>query len=196
MNTINPIVFNTIFIYSFLYNPNIPNAPHSMKCFILSITELINNPFLYKYISEHPIPVNSRNSLFNWSYELGKSFNFIKTDYSVFYKYYENIDKNKTTWSHPTWLLIHYLAFINENKWTPETKKSYKAFISCLQFLLPCEICRSHLNENLSKDNIDKYMKSGKLFEWSVNLHNIVNKMLNKPIIDKNTALILLKQNI
>lgn len=195
-NKINPIILNSLFIYSFLYNPDLPNAKHGIKCFIMSISELISNTFFTNYIDNNEIPVSSRNALFNWSYQLGKSTGFITTDYSSFYKYYDNLEKSKTTWSHPTWILIHYLPYINANKWTSDTKLSYKAFIACLQFLLPCEICRNHLNENLKHENIDKFMKLGNLFEWSVNLHNTVNKMLNKPIIDVNTAIILLKQQI
>ncbi len=59
-------------------------------------------------------------------------------------------------------------------------------------------MCRNHLKENLIQDHIDEYTielrkcqhgkRKNKLFEWSVNLHNIVNKSIDKPAIDLETA--------
>jgi len=188
-NLIHPIVMNFLHIQAFLYNPALPNIKPAFKCMFLSIAELLNNSFMLNFMKQNYLPVDSRNSLFHWTYLLRKEQSklypnvYPSIEYSDFYKKYDAIEKNKTTWSHPTWDVTHYLAFINKGKWTKYKMESYKAFMSCLQFALPCEVCRNHIKDNLDKDNIDNYFKTGMLFEWSVNLHNIVNKMLEKPIV-------------
>ena len=57
-------------------------------------------------------------------------------------------------------------------------------------YVIPCEECRKHLRENLKNQplvinkNTDRSIDSNNLFifEWSCNLHNLVNKQLNKPV--------------
>lgn len=68
----------------------------------------------------------------------------------------------------------------------PETpsyldKKAAKDFFESLQFLLPCNICREHYSRHLREYPLTPYLDNrADLFKWTVLMHNIVNKSLNK----------------
>jgi hypothetical protein len=84
------------------------------------------------------------------------------------------------------WFVIHTTA-INAN--TPEKREAFKMLIYSLAYCFLCDICGKHLKENLSNINIDDYMTCQKsIFEFSVDLHNIVNKQLGKPILSMQQA--------
>lgn len=171
-------ILDVFHIYAFLYNPNLPNITVAIKCFYYSISQLLSSPYkeiCLNYLKE--LPLDSRNSLFHWTYQLRKAIVGNMIDYNAFYKYYNSLEIDKTYWGNRTWYCIHYLAKVNSC--TKESIKAYKAFISCLQFVLPCEMCRNHLSQNLGKIHIDKYCNK-KLFLWSILLHNVVNKSINK----------------
>lgn len=96
-------------------------------------------------------------------------------------------DKNllsKEVWGNPTWFVIHFSSMHSPIPFNFDWALSYKAFISCLMFMIPCPKCRAHLMENLPKNHIDDYLYSrDSIFEWSVRLHNIVNESIDKPIL-------------
>lgn len=178
-------LLDTIHIYAFLYDPNLPNTKDAIVCFynaIAMIYSTTGNKTFYNFIKENPAEKynDSRNSLFHWSYQLRKYVLGDIKDYNTFYKEYESIKIDKTTWAHPTWNSIHCLAIISDKAKNKYISKTYKSLISCLQFIIPCEMCRNHLVVNLKNDHIDSYL-NGNLFLWSFNLHNIVNKSIDKP---------------
>ena len=86
----------------------------------------------------------------------------------------------KNDWGPTIWMMIHFFA---ANLKT-EKIKYYIEFIKSLTYVIPCEECRKHLRENLKKipliinNNSNNYL----IFEWSCNLHNIVNSQLKKTI--------------
>ena len=83
----------------------------------------------------------------------------------------------KFFWGPALWKSIHSLAAA----YTPDQRKEYKKFIYSLQFLLPCNYCKKHLQQNLRKINIDYYLSNNHtLFLWTYFLHDIVNKALGK----------------
>ena len=60
-------------------------------------------------------------------------------------------------------------------------KKYYKLFYENLKNVLPCQECAEHYEQNLKKYNIDKFLDSKeKLFEWTILIHNEVNRLLGK----------------
>ena len=101
------------------------------------------------------------------------SLNETKKMYSI-----EHLSKDD--WGNVTWFILHVSALYAKGD-MDEIFYNYKALLSCLQFLLPCPKCRSHLRDNLVKIDID-YCKSSqiKLFECSWRLHNVVNDSLGK----------------
>jgi len=86
----------------------------------------------------------------------------------------------KNDWGPTIWMMIHFFAAnLKKNK-----INVYIEFIKTLMYVIPCEECRKHLRENLKNQPlvINKNTDNLSLFEWSCNLHNIVNQQLNKPV--------------
>ena len=111
-----------------------------------------------------------------------RTFNTVKT------KYNKNTI-SKPAWAHPLWAIIHYSAYYSSSILQVPWKQAYKAFMSCLRYSMPCPICRNHLEENLSNINIDQYLHSNtSIFEFTVILHNTVNKSNNKPLYGVDEA--------
>jgi hypothetical protein len=87
----------------------------------------------------------------------------------------------KKTWGNSVWYFIHFLA-IRQADGTQRVY--YKRMMHSLAFLLPCEMCREHLQSHLRDVPIDGFMSSNeRLFEWTVILHNVVNRSLGKPVM-------------
>lgn len=90
---------------------------------------------------------------------------------------------NKDIWGSHMWYTIHFIALGYPNEASSIDKKNYKNFYINLPNIIPCEECAKHLVTNLNKYPIDNYLDSKeRLFEWTVLLHNEVNKMLGKDI--------------
>ena len=87
---------------------------------------------------------------------------------------------NPTIWGPPGWKFIHYVCYSSPTNMTEVEKANYKAFLLSLQYVLPCEACRKHYATNLEKHSLDAALQNGKLFEWSVSMHNEVNRMNGK----------------
>ena len=85
-------------------------------------------------------------------------------------------------WGPGLWHYLHTMSFnypINPSK---EDKKNYKAFITSLQFVLPCRYCRENLIKNFKILPLTiEVMKNRNSFSrYIYKLHELVNKMLNK----------------
>lgn len=76
---------------------------------------------------------------------------------------------------HPMWDTLHYIAKVADDEGNPNL------YLSLLEIYLkghPCsEECRPHLNANIRTINPHNYLS---MFEHSVDLHNLVNRQLNK----------------
>jgi hypothetical protein len=85
-------------------------------------------------------------------------------------------------WYHCTWSTIHYLALGYPELPSPDDKSNYKAFFLALGPVLPCKKCSVNYQRHLQEIPIDPYLaNTTTLFEWTVKLHNIVNRENNKP---------------
>lgn len=61
-------------------------------------------------------------------------------------------------------------------------QQAYRTFFMQLPYVIPCATCAQHLQQNLTHLPVDDALSgSSALFEWSVKLHNLVNKQLGKP---------------
>ena len=93
-------------------------------------------------------------------------------------------------WGPYVWGTLHLVAL-----GAPETieladKPYYRNFINLFANVIPCEKCKKHLGQHLEKHPVDPALTGrDALFEWSVNLHNIVNKMLGKSEMSLDDAL-------
>ena len=95
-----------------------------------------------------------------------------------------------STWGPNVWSSIHYICIGSPEVFSDTDRTNYTNFIMSLQHVLPCNTCQEHLAENLSKVPLDEHALTGRdgLFEWSVNLHNTVNTMLNKKTMSLEDA--------
>lgn len=85
-------------------------------------------------------------------------------------------------WGPGVWHFLHTMSFNYPVHPTNKDKINYKNFILSLKNVLPCGKCRENLKKNFLKLPISmKDMKSRHTFSLYVyNLHEVVNKMLNK----------------
>ena len=86
----------------------------------------------------------------------------------------------KNDWGPSVWMMIHFFAAnIKQDK-----IKYYIEFIKTLTYVIPCEECRKHLRNNLKiyPLNINYNSDNYSIFEWSCNLHNVVNSQLKKTV--------------
>lgn len=87
-----------------------------------------------------------------------------------------------STWGPPMWHYLHTMSFNYPVNPTDEDKKHYRDFVLNLQYVLPCKYCRINLKTNLKQIPLNmEVMKSRDTFSrYIYNLHELVNKMLNK----------------
>lgn len=130
----------------------------------------------------------SSDALFMWTYLFHAYYDIISKrepeSYNNLKTKYDRQIITKPMWANPLWWIIHYSAYYAPKPITSEWKLAYVAFMSCLQNVLPCSICRAHIKENLPKNDIQScFTSSDKIFEWTWKLHNTVNESLQKPLI-------------
>lgn len=99
-----------------------------------------------------------------------------------------------SVWGPPFWRTIHYVALGFPPDPTPHIRAGYRKFFETLGMVIPCKICSSHYDQNLRNMPLtDSVMASStSLFEWTVALHNRVNRDHGKAAFTPEQALILL----
>lgn len=85
-----------------------------------------------------------------------------------------------TAWQSITWNCFHTIAL----NYREEYKEYYNTFFDTFKTIIPCKICRNHFIQNINKPNmsIDENNNSEKIFNWTIDLHNSVNRMHSKKI--------------
>jgi len=85
-------------------------------------------------------------------------------------------------WGPGLWHYLHTMSFNYPIRPSKEDKKNYKAFVSSLQYVLPCRYCRENLTKNLKIMPLTpEVMKNRDSFSrYIYKLHELINKMLNK----------------
>ena len=92
-------------------------------------------------------------------------------------------------WGPHAWFFLHTVAFAYPYKPTPSQQLNMRQFLINLGSILPCQVCQQHYQENLQQNSIDNAVQSkDKLFVWLVNIHNAVNRQLNKPEMSLESA--------
>ena len=82
------------------------------------------------------------------------------------------------------WGAIHYAALGAPEVLDENHKLIYMNFYKSLPQILPCITCGEHFAELLHEIPINPFLNTSvRLFEWTVIVHNVVNKRLNKPEI-------------
>ena len=90
-------------------------------------------------------------------------------------------------WGREGWKFIHWVALTYPNHPTDKDKQNYLKFFESLQDVLPCGICADHFRQNMEKMPI-RMDNNKDLFNWTVDMHNIVNAQTGKQILTYNQA--------
>lgn len=95
-------------------------------------------------------------------------------------------------WGKYQWTAIHFAALGYPKSPTEGQKQYYFTyFTKILPEILPCLKCRQHLKQTLQTEhpmNSSALANSDTLFEWTVSLHNVVNRRLGKPTLSLEEA--------
>ena len=93
-------------------------------------------------------------------------------------------------WGRHLWKSIHYIALGYPEYPTDIEAENYMNFYLNFWQVIPCQKCAINYKHHLLELPIHKFMKNKMtLFEWTVKLHNLVNKGLNKPQLSTVEAL-------
>jgi len=101
------------------------------------------------------------------------------------------------TWGPVVWHALHYITLGYPDNPTEDKKQKYKQFFTLLSDVLPCSICANHYSENLLKMPLNDQVLANKesLIKWLIDIHNVVNEMNKKPIIQYEIARKLIEQD-
>ncbi len=84
-------------------------------------------------------------------------------------------------WGKYMWTSIHIIALGYPDKPTEEDKANYKDFYMNLWKVIPCYKCSINYQKHIAELPIEDHLSDNMaLFKWTVDLHNVVNKMLGK----------------
>lgn len=87
-----------------------------------------------------------------------------------------------------SWSVLHSIASAYPKNPSEEDKKAIKNFVESFSHLYPCDECRKHFKEMVAENEL-KANSRQELVQYFCDLHNIVNKRLEKPIFDCKNAL-------
>ncbi len=97
-------------------------------------------------------------------------------------------------WGRQAWHFIHMVALSYPDNPTEEDKKNYLRFFQSLSHALPCPVCGEHFKQNMDKSP-PRLDSRKELFEWTVDIHNEVNKMNQKKVLSYDQAIDELRKN-
>ena len=100
-------------------------------------------------------------------------------------------------WGPHLWKTLHMISISYPNEPNEEQKKNYRTFFENFYQVIPCSICSNNYINNLKELPItnDTMKNQQTLVKWVIDIHNIVNKELGKPIIEHDDALLLIYNN-
>lgn len=103
------------------------------------------------------------------------------------------MDPNK--WGPNMWNFLHTITLNYPANPTTLDIQNHQMFLESLKYILPCEMCRNHFAENISKfpPKLESRME---FIKWMIDLHNEVNKQNNKTVYNYDQAMELIKNNI
>jgi hypothetical protein len=86
------------------------------------------------------------------------------------------------TWGPHGWKFIHYVTLGYADKPTKEDKIIYKKFLTSIQDILPCILCRDNYSKHLKMYPLTDFVLKSRLnlMTWGIKMHNLVNMENNK----------------
>lgn len=100
---------------------------------------------------------------------------------------------NKNIWGPKVWTFIHTVTINYPVNPEPIDKEQITNLIYAISDTLPCDMCKEHFRRTI--DQYPPNVRSRKeLFKWGVDIHNEVNKRLNKKILSYEKVLKIYEQ--
>ena len=99
-------------------------------------------------------------------------------------KHFPLIGMMPTVWGPILWTSMHIVTMGYSPVPTEQEKQGAINYFESLAYMIPCPICRIHYKEHLKKHPVKEAVSSrNDLIMWVFNVHNEVNKQLEKPVI-------------
>jgi len=101
-------------------------------------------------------------------------------------------------WGSSGWDFFHYVTMGYPDNPNNLQKKQYATYINDLQYVLPCIKCQVNMTSHLKKFPLTEYSLQNRqnLVRWGIDLHNIVNYYINKPMLSYAEAVNSLNEKI
>ena len=91
------------------------------------------------------------------------------------------------TWGPGTWHLLHVIGLVYPNIPTEEEKQNNLNFLKAFSEVIPCPFCKMHF-KNILNNYPPKLDTRMDYFKWTIDVHNIVNKINGKKEISYEEA--------
>lgn len=96
-----------------------------------------------------------------------------------------------SSWGPSFWAFFHVITLNYPNEPSTEDMDMAQKLVKAIYYVLPCQMCSDHYYKNLKINPLKKEDVSSKksFILWFINLHNDVNRMLNKKSMSFDTAM-------
>ena len=85
-------------------------------------------------------------------------------------------------WGPHLWFIMHLISFEYPIQPTEYDKRIYHDFYTSLKDVIPCEDCRKHYRDHITKYPLTPHLDSrDNLVKWVIQVHNFVNTSIGKP---------------
>ena len=89
---------------------------------------------------------------------------------------------DSSIWGPSLWNSLHLITLNYPEKPSYAVRKQYYDFFNNLRYIIPCIYCRKNYIEHLNEIPLEPHLDSRQLLvKWLIDIHNLVNKSLNKP---------------
>ena len=97
-------------------------------------------------------------------------------------------------WGPGTWLFIHSIAINYPEVPNSMERKDMYNFFTTLAQVIPCTKCKDNYIKHLNMLPLSSHLDNrNDLFNWTVEMHNMVNLELGKPVISTDEAIKIYK---
>lgn len=97
-------------------------------------------------------------------------------------------------WGSQLWYIMHLISFEYPINPTEYDKRIYHDFYTSLKDVIPCEDCKKHYREHITRYPLTPHLDSrDNLVKWVIQVHNFVNTSLGKPTLSIEQVMIIYK---
>ena len=102
---------------------------------------------------------------------------------------------NPEVWGAPFWFIMHTIAINYPDRPTFVERRNHHDFFRNLASVIPCDDCRRNYSTHFAKYPIDSFLDSKyALLQWTIVMHNEVNKLCGKPDMTTTEVIKLYQQ--